>query len=416
MNDGVQIRKKLIIEIVHIQPKSMIKQKIKKEYIALICVSLAWFLILSGRYSISNLLPQIRIELGFSWTEAGLGLTIMWLFYAATQFPAGIFSDIKGRKISIILAMAVFSFSYILVGLSLNFIMFFLALILLGFGTGGYPAVGISMVTDLFKEKRGKALGIRDSAGSLAYGVPLIAAFIASVYTWRVFFFFWAGISLLSIYLFYKGTEESTKLPEIASVKERVFDGVGIFKMKHIQLMFIVNLFIAITWISYMSFFPSFLIVEKGFTEFQAAIALGILGIGGFFFKPIIGSLSDRYNKKILIIILAIITALGTIVLVLLTNLYLIILISFIPAFATAIFPIISSSLMDMFEEKGRAGKLGFYRSNLILLASPSSAIIGFLADNYDFNIPFLGLSLILFFAAAILVLNLAISKEKHIN
>jgi uncharacterized protein (DUF2062 family) len=71
---------------------------------------------------------------------------------------------------------------------------------------------------------------------------------------------------------------------------------------------------------------------------------------------------------------------------------------------------------MDMFEEKGRAGKLGFYRSNLILLASPSSAIIGFLADNYDFNIPFLGLSLILFFAAAILVLNLAISKEKHIN
>lgn len=386
---------------------TMTRKNIKKEHIILLYVSLTWFLILSGRYSISNLLPQIRMDLGFTWTEAGLTLTIMWLFYAATQFPAGIFSDIKGRKISIILAMAVFSISYLLVGLSFNFIMFFLSLILLGFGTGGYPAVGISMVTDVFKEKRGKALGIRDSAGSLAYGIPLLATLIASTYSWRSFFFIWAGFSIVSLYLFNRSTEESTVLPDSVSVKERVFDGVKIFKRKQVQLMFVVNLFIAITWISYMSFFPSLLIVEKGLTEIQAALALGILGMGGFILKPLIGSLSDRYNKKIIIIILSTITALGTLAIVYSTNLYLILLISFIPAFATAIFPIISSYLMDIFEEKGRAGKIGFYRSNLILLGSPASAIIGFFADNYDFNIPFIGISLILFIAAGILITNI---------
>jgi MFS family permease len=390
----------------------MIRKTIKKEYIALLCVSLAWFLILSGRYSISNLLPQIRLELGFNWTEAGLALTIMWLFYAATQFPAGILSDIKGRKISILLAMLIFSISYILVGLSVNFIMFFFALILLGFGTGGYPAVGISMVSDIFKTNRGKALGIRDSAGSLAYGVPIIAAVIAGLYTWRTFFFLWAGVSIISIYVFYRGTEESTTLPNSISVKERVFDGFRIFKLKHVQLMFVINLCIAITWISYMSFFPSFLIVEKGFTELQAALALGILGIGGFIFKPIIGSLSDRYDKKKLIMFLSIITGLGTLAIVYSTNLILILIISFIPAFATAVFPIISSYLMDVFDEKGRAGKLGFYRSNLILLASPASAVIGFLADNYNFNIPFLGLSFILFLAAFILVINIFLTRK----
>ncbi len=61
---------------------------------------------------------------------------------------------------------------------------------------------------------------------------------------------------------------------------------------------------------------------------------------------------------------------------------------------------------MDLFEEKGRAGKLGFYRSTLILLASPASSIIGFLADNYDFNVPFFGISIILFIAATILLFN----------
>jgi len=237
------------------------KIKLTKQSKSLLCISLAWFLVLGGRYSISNLLPTIVKELDFSWTDAGLALTIMYMIYASIQFPSGIFSDIKGRKITIIIAMLIFSFSYLLVGLSSQYILFFIALILLGLGSGGYPAVGISMITDIFKEKRGKALGIRDSAGSLAYIIPIVAALMASLYNWRVFFYMWAGICLLSVFLFYILTSESTTLPEKVSVKERIFDGMKIFKQKNIQLMFIVNLLIAITWISYMSFFPSLLVV-----------------------------------------------------------------------------------------------------------------------------------------------------------
>lgn len=389
------------------------RQRFTSDIKALCCISLAWFLVLAGRYSISNLLPSIVTELDFSWTDAGFALTMMWLLYAMVQFPSGIFSDIKGRKITILLSMTIFSLSYIIVGLSIHYTMFLLALILLGASTGGYPSVGISMITDIFKKNRGRALGIRDSAGSIAYLIPIVAAVIASLYDWRLFFFFWAGVSGISILFFYRYTSESTTLPDSVSIKERLFDGMRIFKQKNVQLMFIVNLLIAITWISYMSFFPSLLIVEKGFTEIQAAIALGILGVGGFLFKPLIGSLSDKYNKKIIIIILSITTAIGTLLIVQSTSLYLILLISFIPSFATAIFPVISSFLMDQWSEKGRAGKLGFYRSNLILLASPSSSIIGFLADEYNFNIPFVGISLILFTAAIILTVNLLTTRKK---
>ncbi len=387
-------------------------KKFTKESKALFCISLAWFLVLAGRYSISNLLPKIVVDLNVNWTDAGFALTAMWLVYAITQFPSGIYSDIKGRKVTIIAFMMIFSISYLFVGLSIDYAMFFLALILLGLGTGGYPSVGISMITDIFKQKRGKALGIRDSAGSIAYLVPISAAVIASIFNWRVFFFLWVGICGFSIYLFYRFTSESTTLPDKVSVKERLIDGVKIFKLKNIQLMFFINLLIAITWISYMSFYPAFLVVEKGFTEIQAAIALGILGVGGFLFKPIIGSFSDKYNKKIIIILLSITTAIGTLIIVNIESLALILLISFIPSFATAIFPVISSYLMDQFEEKGRAGKLGFYRSNLILLASPSSVIIGFLADRYNFKIPFIGISMILFLSALILILNLLIYKK----
>ena len=387
-------------------------KRVTKETKVLCCVSLAWFLVLAGRYSISNLLPRIVSELHVSWTDAGFALTMMWLIYASIQFPSGIYSDIKGRKITILIAMMIFSVSYLLVGLSIHYTMFFLALLLLGAGTGGYPAVGISMITDIFKEKRGRALGIRDSAGSLAYIVPLFAAIIAGYFNWRVFFYLWAGVCAVSVVLFYFLTSESTALPEKAAIKERVIDGIQIFRQKDIQLMFFINLFIAVTWISYMSFFPAFLVVEKGFTEIQAAIALGILGVGGFVFKPIVGSLSDRYNKKLLIIILSILTAIGTLLIVYTNSLPLILVLSFLPALATAVFPVVSTYLMNQWPEKGRAGKLGFYRSNLILLSSPSSAVIGILADQYGFNIPFIGIAGLLFFVVIILTLNLVLTKK----
>jgi MFS family permease len=387
-------------------------RRVTKETKVLCCVSLAWFLVLAGRYSISNLLPRIVAELQVSWTDAGFALTMMWLIYASIQFPSGIYSDIKGRKITILIAMMIFSVSYLLVGLSIHYTMFFFALLLLGAGTGGYPAVGISMITDVFKEKRGRALGIRDSAGSLAYVVPLVAAIIAGYFNWRVFFYLWAGICAVSVVLFYFLTSESTTLPEKAAVKERVIDGIQIFKQRDIQLMFFINLFIAVTWISYMSFFPAFLVVEKGFTEIQAAIALGILGVGGFIFKPIVGSLSDRYNKKLLIIILSILTAVGTLLIVYTDSLPLIFLLSFLPALATAVFPVVSTHLMNQWPEKGRAGKLGFYRSTLILLSSPSSAVIGILADQYNFNIPFIGIAGLLFFVVIVLTINIVLTKK----
>jgi MFS family permease len=337
----------------------------------------------------------------------------MWLFYALFQFPSGIFSDIKGRKITIIFAMLIFSFSYLLIGLSVHYYLFFLALILLGIGSGGCPSASISMITDIFKENRGKALGVRSSAGSLAYLVPVVATFIAGVYSWHIFFFLWAVVSFISVYLFYKKTQESTILPENFSIKERIIDGVHIFLYRKIQLMFILNLFISIAWISYMSFFPAYLQEEKFFTPLYSSISLAILGIIGFVLKPFIGSLSDRYNKKILIMCLSILTGLGTLALIYTTSMVMIFFIIPLLSLISAVFPIISSYLLGQRETKGRAGKLGFYRSSFILLASPSSALVGFIADKYSFDVSFLSISLILFTITIILFLNLILEKKE---
>ena len=77
--------------------------------------------------------------------------------------------------------------------------------------------------------------------------------------------------------------------------------------------------------------------------------------------------------------------------------------ISFTLAFTSASFPIISSYLIGRWEEKGRGGKLGFYRTMVILTGSPTSAIIGISASRYGFDVPFLAIALILFVASVVI-------------
>jgi len=72
---------------------------------------------------------------------------------------------------------------------------------------------------------------------------------------------------------------------------------------------------------------------------------------------------------------------------------------------------------MDQWEEKGRAGKLGFYRSLLIMLSSPIATYFGYTADRFgSFNFAFLTISVILFIASIFLFFNLLIEKRKKIE
>lgn len=382
----------------------------RKEHVALFYISFGWFLILSGRYSISALLPQITQDLAFSYTQAGAAMTGMWVLYAVSQFPAGIYSDIKGRKKIITLAMAGFAVAYLVLGLSTHYLLFLLALALLGVGSGSCPAAGISMITDMFKKERGRALGIRSSAGSLAYGVPVLATAIAGIYGWRTFFYIWAGISVVSVYLFWKRTVESTSLPDRVSIKERIVDGMAVFRQRDVQLLFAVNLLVAVAWIGYMSFFPAYLQEAKSFTPLYASVSLAIVGGGGFIFKPLAGVLSDRYDNRLIMMLLAAFTCLGTLALVSVSPVWLVFLLSPVLALAPAIFPVISSSLMNRWESKGRAGKMGFFRSSFLLLASPTAASIGYLGDRYGFDVPFLGIAGILFAAFLLLAVSMMVS------
>ena len=384
--------------------------KISKENMALVCVSLGWFLIFSGRLSISTLLVNIEASFDMNHAEAGLALTGMWFFYGLMQFPSGVISDLKGRKITIISSMAIFSVAYLMIGLSVHYLMFLVMLILLGIGGGSFPTAGIAMLSDLFKERRGKALGIQSSFGSVAGVMPIVAPVIAS-FNWRYFFFIWAGLGIFAMYLFLRCTEETTRLPRGVSMLGRFIDGMVALKDREVFFIFLINLTATISWIGYISFFPTYLIESKAFSEMQAGLAFSLLSFGGFVLKPIIGSLSDRYDKRSIMLLLISVSAAATLLLVHVHSFPAVLVISFALSASSGFFLVANSHLIGRWGEAGRGGRLGFYRSTLILVGSPTSAVIGYYATDKGFGFPFLVIAVLLSSAALLLFLGLAAGR-----
>ena len=375
-------------------------------FAALLLVSFGWFHILAGRLGLSTLLLPIEEHLSIGHTEAGLALSAMWLLYGLMQFPSGIISDIKGRKLTLLLSMILFSLAYFLVGFSSHYYMFFIALLILGIGSGGYQTAGIAMLTDLFTKGRGRALGIQSSAGSLSGLIPMVASLIA-MYYWKGFFYLWALLGFLGSVLFLLYTRESTTLPSKVSYRERIIDGIRVLRQREILVIFVANLVMSITWIGYMSFFPTYLIEGKSFSPLLASIALTILMSGSILVRPFIGSLSDRYDKLWILLLLMGLVSFASFILIFSHDPIVILTMALVLSFTGGTFPVFSSYLMDQWEEKGRGGKLGFYRSLIILCASPISAIIGTTASSYNFTVPFLGMAVLVIIGVLVVMLKL---------
>ena len=175
--------------------------------------------------------------------------------------------------------------------------------------------------------------------------------------------------------------------------------------------MFIINLIISLTWIGLISWFPTYIQKSKNLSVGTARLLFSIVLLGAILIKPILGHLSDKINK---LWIMMFITILASISLYLLTITYSIIklaIIAFLLSQTSAFFPVRTSYLMDLWYSETAGSKLGIFRSGIILLSSPISAIIGGLSEIYGFDIAILIIAGALVFASFLLALRIFLNK-----
>ncbi len=380
---------------------------------ALILVSLAWLIVFIGRVTGPTLLKDIIRDIGITDVQAGFALSGLWFFYGIMQYPAGALSDTIGRKKVISLSLLGFGVGSILIGGAFNLIVLVFAFCFMGFGAGMLPSPSLTMLSELFGPKKGKALGIRSGVTSLSGLAPLILPLMALWMGWRNIFIFWGITGFLIAYLFYSTVQESLRSTWDTGHLDRLKKSIGAFRDLNVSTMFIVNLLISFAWIGMLSWFPTYIQETKGFNQEMAGIMFSVVLIGGLVLKPIIGHISDKVNHALLMMFLAFSGALSLYLLTLFDSLYALIGISLLFAQTGAFYPVRTSYLMDIWTSQKTGTKLGLFRSGVVLLGSPISAVIGWAKGQYSFDHVILMVALGLVIASIILLGKFIFEKRE---
>jgi sugar phosphate permease len=165
----------------------------------LVMVVMVYFITYLDRVLLSNALPVIQKEFGFSLASMGLILGCYQWAYALFQIPGGWFGDRAGPRIalaSVVIWWSVFTF---ITGFSMSVTMMMICLFLIGMGeAGAFPISNRALSRWMLPAERGFAQGATHAGSRLASAAtPMIVAALIASYSWHVPFYLFAAIGVI---------------------------------------------------------------------------------------------------------------------------------------------------------------------------------------------------------------------------
>src|SRR5258708_30543082 len=168
-------------------------------YIILALTVAAYFITYLDRVLLSNALPVIQKEFGFTLVTLGLIQSCYQWAYALFQIPGGWFGDRAGPRIamaSVVVWWSVFTF---ITGFSFSVTMLMVCLALIGFReAGAFPIANPALSRWLLPGERGIAQGATHAGSRLAGALtPFLVATLIASYSWHAPFFLFGLIGIV---------------------------------------------------------------------------------------------------------------------------------------------------------------------------------------------------------------------------
>jgi len=271
-----------------------------------------WGTVFLDRMSQLYLAPYFAPEFHLSHEQVGTVASVLAITWAASTFVFGILSDRVGRKP--VLVPAVFAFSILswASGLAHNFHQLLLVRALMG--AAGGPTW--STMTALIEEsspssRRGRNIGLVVSAAALVglAAAPVLTTQVAARWGWRTAFFLAGVPGLVTGLLLWQFVEEP--VAETNGIKERpsLSEYVSILRYRNIWLCCL-GAAGFMSWLFAVNVFAPLYITEVAHeSATTAGFLLGASGLGSFFLGFLLPSLSDRWGRKPVLLLMAAMSA-----------------------------------------------------------------------------------------------------------
>ncbi len=331
------------------------------------------------------LLDDISRDLGASFQTIGAASTVAFFLYGLGALVGGPLSDrighVRVASVSTGLAGAATVIFLLPGGLS----SFTAGLWVVALAASLYHPTANTLIAKLFPENTARSMGIHGASGSVGQMfTPAIAYFIGVTFHWRYAFVFFGAVSVVT----------SLLMRGIPSAHEPQGGDrtplVEVLRIPGFWVLILYNVIIGLFQRGVELFFPTFLVLERGFTGQLAAIyasALLFFGAPGQLFG---GWAADKYTPRRFLVVASAGMVVNMLCLLLVPSAFGVVTFLFIygvfffghqPTMTTLLSSITPSGLMGM-----AYGVMFFFAFGL---GSVSTTISGYLADNFSLEAVF---------------------------
>ncbi|WP_121744338.1 MFS transporter [Natronorubrum halophilum] len=356
----------------------------------LFAVATGWCFSIGVRLAYPVLLPFVQNAYGLDLTTAGFLLTVLWFAYALGQLPGGVLADRFGEGNILVVSTLISAVALGLVAAAGTVSVVFLATACFGFGTALYGVARFTILSDVFPDNDGTAIGITMAAGEVGNAViPLVAGGIAAALAWQYGFGLAVPIFVLVALLLRlvvpARTSGSTSAVDSLSL-ETVRYVASHVRQPSIVVVTAIQILTYCIWQAFTGFYPTYLIETKGFSEALATALFSAFFAMGIVVQPLTGRLYDQFGiKRSLPAVLGVVVV-GLVALPFLEGFWPIVagtvVLSSILGYGTITLPYMTAAFpADM---KGTG--LGFLRTFYMTIGAASPVLFGALADRGFFD------------------------------
>lgn len=346
-------------------------------------------------------LPELRVSFNLDLTTAGLLVTVLWFVYGLGQLPAGLLADRLGEGTIMSLSTLFAGVAVGLVVLSNSRIMLYVATMIFGLGTSLFGIARFTAMEHVFPERIGAANGIVDAAADVGNALlPIIGGVITGLIAWQyglgftIPLFFLATVALVTFVPTRTGLDTDTA--EVNWTNARYL----ISLMRRPALFYGTTAFLLSTsiWMTFMTFYPTYLIEQKGLSASTASALFGLFFGLGIILKPLTGMLYDRIGMRRTFILIILSASVGLIGLSVGYGFWFLFIITILMSSLNGYNPPIVSYLTTELPGEFVGTGLGLIRTITLTVSAIAPVLFGAVADQGFFDEIFLLLAGILLF------------------
>ena len=251
------------------------------------------------------LLPFLAKDLGLTYSQVGLVITIRQFMSTVVNLPAGMIVDTLGsRSLFMSLALAWAAVPYLLIGFTSSYAVILVAMGIVGIGNFLWHPAAITAISEMYPTRRGYGLALHELGANLGDTLtPLAAGFLLAALNWRrtLLIVVAAGLllTLVIVRMMSHVHRRQSAPPSRAPALGEYAKGLRVLvRNGRLLVLAMVSGVRAMTQLGLSTFLPLYLSYELHVPAALLGLYLAVVQASGMVATPIAGTLSDRLGPK----------------------------------------------------------------------------------------------------------------------